>query len=192
MRVPATPPPELSDAQRPLHDDMKAGIERNFQGFVAVREDGALVGPWAPWLRTPAVGGPIWELTKALSLRATLPGPVREVAILVTGARFKAGYEIYAHSLVGRRKGLADPKIATIVAGERPVDLTREEAVAYDVAAALVGGGVLPRLAWEAAVTAFGDAGAAELCYLVGLYCLVAVTLNAFNVTVPEETPVGA
>ncbi len=33
--------------------------------------------------------------------------------------------------------GVPRAKVATIVAGERPTDLTREEAVAYDVAAAL-------------------------------------------------------
>jgi hypothetical protein len=44
-----------------------------------------------------AEGGPIWDLTKALSLSPTLPPELREVAILVTGARFHAAYEIYAH-----------------------------------------------------------------------------------------------
>jgi 4-carboxymuconolactone decarboxylase len=32
--------------------------------------------------------------------------------------------------------------------------------------------------------------GAAELIYLVGLYCLVSVTLNGFNVPVPESEAV--
>jgi hypothetical protein len=73
-----------------------------------------------------------------------------------------------------------------VVAGQRPPGLTRDEAVAYDVAAALTGGGVLPELTYRAAVEAFGVHGAAELCYLVGLYCLVSVTLNGFDVPVPE------
>jgi 4-carboxymuconolactone decarboxylase len=62
----------------------------------------------------------------------------------------------------------------------------------YDVAAALTAGGVLPELTYRAAVDAFGVHGAAELCYLVGLYCLVSVTLNGFDVPVPEpeEGPV--
>ncbi|HUB64062.1 MAG TPA: hypothetical protein VL996_06370, partial [Methylocella sp.] len=34
-------------------------------------------------------------------------------------------------------------------------------------------GGVLPELIYRAAVEAFGKHGAAELCYRVGLYCLV-------------------
>jgi hypothetical protein len=56
-------------------------------------------------------------------------------------------------------RGLTDEKLAMIVAGQRPVDLTRQDAVAYDVAAALVSGGVLPELTYRATVTAFGPHG---------------------------------
>ncbi|HZB93624.1 MAG TPA: 4-carboxymuconolactone decarboxylase, partial [Stellaceae bacterium] len=58
--------------------------------------------------------------------------------------------------------------------------------IAYDVAAVLVHDGTLPELNYREAVSAFGPHGAAELIYLVGLYCLVSVTLNGFDVPVPE------
>ncbi len=186
MRAAPKRPGELSEVQRSLYEGMKSGIEQNFTGFKAIREDGALMGPWAPWLKLPAVGGPIWDLVKALSTSPTLPRPVREVAILVTGAHFHSGYELYAHVLIAELRGLSDDKIATIVAGQRPIDLTREEGIAYDVAAALVRGGVLPDLCYRQAVQAFGEDGAGELIYLVGLYCLVSVTLNGFDVPIPE------
>jgi len=187
MRLPLIAPGNLSDEQKPLYKDMRDGIAENFRGFRAVGDDGALIGPWNPWIHTPKIGGPVWELVKALSIAPTLPRPVREVAILVTGARFHAAYEIYAHVIAAELRGLPDDKIATIVAGQRPSDLTREEAVAYDVAAALVTGDVLPVLTYQQAVRAFGEGGATELIYLVGLYCLVSVTLNGFDVPVPEN-----
>src|SRR5262249_60362029 len=104
--------------------DMRAGIEQNFRGFKAIAESGALIGPWNPWLHEPKFGKPIWELTKALSLSPSLPRPVREVAILVTGAKFRSAYEIYAHVIAGEQRGLSDDKLATILAGHRPSDLT--------------------------------------------------------------------
>jgi len=58
--------------------------------------------------------------------------------------------------------------------------------VAYDFASALVNGGVLPELTYRAALREFGKTGAAELSYLVGLYCMVSITLNTFDVPVPE------
>ena len=112
------------------------------------------------------------------------------MAILVTDAKFRAAYEIYAHVMVAERRGLSDDKLATIVAGQRPTDLAREEAIAYDVASALVDRGVLPELTYHLAVQTFAQHGAAELIYLVGLYCLVSVTLNGFDVPVPEPSAV--
>jgi 4-carboxymuconolactone decarboxylase len=187
MRLPLLSPTDLSPEQRPLYQDMRQGIESNFKGFTAIDRSGALIGPWNPWLRFPKFGGPVWALVKALSTSPTLPRPVREIAILVTGAKFHAAYEIYAHVLVAELRGLPDDKIATIVAGQRPSELTREEAVAYDVAAALVSGGVLPELTYRQSIASFGEQGTAELISLVGLYCMVAVTLNGFDVPVPEE-----
>lgn len=187
MRLPLMDPRKLSPECRPLYEDMKKGIETNFKGFTAIKDDGTLIGPWNPWLRYPKFGEPIWELVKALSSAPALPRPAREVAILVTGAKFKAGYEIYAHVLVAEMRGLSDDKIATIIAGNRPCDLTGEEAVAYDTASALVSGAVLPNLSYKRAVAAFGEQGAAEFIYLVGLYCMVSVTLNGFDVPAPEE-----
>jgi hypothetical protein len=186
MRLPLIPPDKLSPEQKPLYDDMRAGIAASFQGFVNIREDGALLGPWNPWIHEPAFGKPVWDLVKAMASMPTLPLPVREIAILVTGAHFRSAYELYAHVIVAENRGLSDEKLSTIVAGQRPVDLTRQEAVAYDVASALVGGGVLPELTYRAAVKEFGQHGAAELSYLIGLYCLVSVTLNTFDVPVPD------
>jgi 4-carboxymuconolactone decarboxylase len=186
MRLPLIPPTELTPEQKPLYDDMRQGIEANFKGFATIRSDGALMGPWNPWLQEPQFGKPVWELTKALSMKPSLPPAVREVAILVTGAHFRSAYELYAHVIAAENRGLSDEKLSTIVAGQRPVDLTREEAVAYDVASALVSGGVLPGLTYRSAVATFGQHAAAELMQLVGLYCLVSVTLNAFDVPVPE------
>jgi 4-carboxymuconolactone decarboxylase len=190
MRLPLLDPAELTAEQRPLYQDMKSGIEKNFQGFKTIAENGALIGPWNPWLHEPKFGKPIWDLVLALSVSPSLPRPVREVAILVTGAIFHSSYELYAHVIAGENRGLSEDKLATIVSGQRPPDLTHEESVAYDVAASLLHHGTLPELSYRAAVQTFGEHGAAELIYLVGLYCLVSVTLNGFNVPVPDTEAV--
>jgi 4-carboxymuconolactone decarboxylase len=186
MRIPLLPPGDLSPEQRALYDDMRSGIERNFKGFQAINRDGALIGPWNAWLHFSSFGGPVWELVKALSVSPTLPRAVREVAILVTGAHFHSAYELYAHVLVAEARGLPQRQIATIVAGQRPTDLTHTEAIAYDVASALLSGSVLPDLLYCMAVASFGEDGAAELIHLIGLYCLVSVILNGFDVPLPE------
>ena len=59
------PPAELSPEQKSLYDEMRKGIASNFNAFKVEREDGALMGPWNPWLHEPAIGKAIWDLTLA-------------------------------------------------------------------------------------------------------------------------------
>lgn len=186
MRLPLIKPADLTPEQKPFYNDMKSGIETSFKGFQGMRGDGALIGPWNPWLHFSRIGAPVWNLVKALYVAPTLPKPVREVAILVTGTHFHAGYALYAHVLMAEQRGLHDDTIATIVAGQRPPALKDDENVAYDVAAALVHGSVLPELVYKRAIEHFGQDGAAELIYFVGLYSMISVTLNGFDVPVPE------
>ncbi len=122
-----------------------------------------------------------------MTAQASLADPVRQIAILVVGARFDAAYELYAHVAVAEQEGMSADRLSTLASGSRPADLTPEEGCAYDVAFALTGGGALPRPTWERALALFGPHGANELIYLVGLYCLVSTTLNGFNVPVPER-----
>ena len=187
MRLPLIPPSLLSPEQKSLYETMRKGIKSNFNAFKVEREDGALMGPWNPWLHEPAIGKAIWDLTLALTAQATLPDNIRQIAILVVGARFDAAYEIYAHIAVAEREGMEAERLATLVADLKPSDLTREERIAFDFAYALVRGGTLPEPIYRLAVETFGQHGTNELIYLVGLYCLVSTTLNAYNIPVPER-----
>jgi 4-carboxymuconolactone decarboxylase len=187
MRLPLISPADLTPEQRPLYDDMRRGISSNFNAFIAEREDGALMGPWNPWLHEPAIGKAIWNLTLAMTANATLPDNVRQVVILVVGARFDAAYEIYAHIAVAERGGMAPERLATMVADLKPNDLSKEESVAFDLAYALVRGGTLPEPLYRLAEKTFGQHGLNEMIYLVGLYSMVCTTLNGFNVPVPER-----
>jgi alkylhydroperoxidase family enzyme len=187
LRLPLIPPASLTAEQKALYDDMRKGIATNFNAFKVEREDGALMGPWNPWLHEPAIGKAIWNLTLAMTANAALPDNARQIAILVVGARYNAAYELYAHVAVAEREGMSAERLAALVAGQKPTDLSREENVAFDFSHALARGGVLPEPLYRLAVDTFGQHGANELIYLVGLYALVSTTLNGFNVPVPER-----
>ena len=109
------------------------------------------------------------------------------MAILTVGSHFKAAYELYSHVAVAEASGMSKAKIATVASGSRPAELSEIEGCAYDVAHALTQGGVLPEACYSYAFKLFGQHGTNELIYLVGVYCLVAVTLNGFNMPVPER-----
>ncbi|MBV8973156.1 MAG: carboxymuconolactone decarboxylase family protein [Sphingomonadaceae bacterium] len=187
MRLPLIPPSELSDEQKPLYDEMKKGIASNFNAFKVLADDGALMGPWNPWLHEPAIGKAIWDLTLAMTAKASLPDPIRQLVILVVGARYDAAYELYAHIAVAEKEGMSAHRLATITADLKPNDLSPEESVAFDLAFTLVRGGVLPEPIYALAKKTFGQHGLNEMIYLVGLYAMVSTTLNGFNVPVPER-----
>jgi 4-carboxymuconolactone decarboxylase len=186
MRLPLIAPSDLTPEQKSLYDTMRKGIAGSFGGFKAVREDGALMGPWNPWLHEPGIGKAIWDLTMAMTANATLPDTIRQIVILVVGARYDAAYEIYAHIAIAEREGMKPERLANLVADVKPADLSAEESVAYDLAFKLVRGGALPEPLYRLAVDTFGQHGT-KMIYLVGLYALVSTTLNGFNVPVPER-----
>src|SRR5271154_6507149 len=144
MRLPLISPAELTPEQKSLYDEMRKGIKSNFNAFKVEREDGALMGPWNPWLHEPEIGKAIWDFTLAMTAKATLSDNIRQIVILVVGARFDAAYEIYAHIAVAEREGMKPQRLASLVADLRPDDLTAEETVAFDLAYKLVRGGTLP------------------------------------------------
>ena len=187
MRLPLIPPAELTPQQKPLYDEMRKGIASNFNAFKVEREDGALMGPWNPWLHEPKIGKAIWDLTLAMTAGAVLPDAIRQIVILVVGARYDAAYEIYAHIAVAERDGMPPERLATICADLKPDDLSREESIAFDLAYVLVRGGTLPEPIYRLALTTFGQQALNEMIYLVGLYALVSTTLNGFDVPVPEH-----
>ena len=62
MRLPLIAPADLTPEQKALYDDMRKGIASNFNAFKAVLDDGALMGPWNPWLHEPGIGKAIWGM----------------------------------------------------------------------------------------------------------------------------------
>jgi 4-carboxymuconolactone decarboxylase len=187
MRLPLIAPADLTVEQTSLYDDMRRGMHRRFNAFNAEREDGALMGPWNPWLHEPAIDKAGWDLTPAMTANATPPDNIRQIAMLVVGARYDAGCEIDAPIAVAEQGGMADERLASRVAHLKPSDFSRDESIAYDLAYALGRGGVPPEPLYRLALAAFGQHGLNALRYLVGLYALGSTTLNGFNVPVPDH-----
>ncbi len=54
------------------------------------------------------------------------------------------------------------------------------------MAAVLSSGGQLGDTAYQEAIRVFGDAGTAELFYLIGCYSMISILLSGYDVPVPE------
>jgi hypothetical protein len=100
MRLPLIAPADLTPEQKSLYDDMREGIASNFNAFKVLRDDGALMGPWNPWLHETGIGKAIWDFTLAMTANATLPDNVR---LKLNRLRRLAGCPLFAGMTTRRR-----------------------------------------------------------------------------------------
>lgn len=177
-RLQAKQPEELTADQREQHE--RVGRSRK------AGADGQYGGPFDPWIRTPefgrramAVGDFLWE-------RTTIGRRVVELAILVTARFWESNIEWWAHARLARQNGVSDEVIDAIYAGLRPTMGPADELIAYDACRALHEHHELPAEQYAAVVEQFGEEGLMELVATIGFYTMVAMTLQAFEVTVPE------
>ena len=191
MRAPLIPKSQVNPEQRALYDAFVASMSASFTGFKTTREDGALLGPWAVWLQVPKVGEAIRQLIELIGSMPGLKKTTVQAVILATGAHFNAAYEIYAHAAVGENVGLSEAQIATLSAGEIPRDLDGEATLAIEVTRRLLHGGVLPGPVYRQAVSVLGQDGFDHLIYTVCQYCLVSISLNAYDVPAEDDGPAG-
>jgi 4-carboxymuconolactone decarboxylase len=141
------------------------------------------------WLPSPELAQRAQHLGAFLRYETSLGPRSSELAILVVARHWSSAYEWAIHAGEAARAGLGEAVIAALGAGRRPdLDGPVEETV-YDVATELVAGAGLTDATFTRAEAALGRPALVELVGLVGYYTMVAMTLNAFEVPVPEGTP---
>lgn len=187
MRIKPLPPDQLNEEARQVHNEISRLIHHSQNQVKMVNEEGALLGPFAPMLQYPQFGIPALTFLRSLDNYATLNKRTREVAILTVGAAFGARFELYAHEIMANVFGLSPATIATLAAGSRPYDLSEQETIAHDIAHSLVNGHIVPDSTYNQAVQLLGRDAVAELFFLIGGYCLIAVILNGFDMPAPDK-----
>jgi 4-carboxymuconolactone decarboxylase len=184
----------LSTEQRALYDAILAG-RRGQASATAGREGaagglldatGALVGPFNAWLLSPAIGDRIQRLGEAIRFGSSLPQNVLEVAILVEAREWRAEFEWWAHVRLARRAGVGAEVIAAIQDQREPVFSDTGEEIAWRFSRELLERCRVSAATYRAARERFGENGVMELVTLLGYYTLVSMTLNAFEVPLPE------
>ena len=145
-----------------------------------------LPGPFNPWMQIPSFGKLAAEMGERLRFHSVLPGKLRELAILTAGVHWKAEFEFWAHARVARAEGLPEAVIHALQTGtavpyeddlQRLVHTAAKDLVERGRPRANLAEELADKLGWPAVV---------ELVALVGFYCMVSFTLNAFEVELPE------
>jgi 4-carboxymuconolactone decarboxylase len=145
-------------------------------------------GPFNMLLRSPVMGDLAQELGAYVRYHSVLPATLREMAIIMTAAHWRAEYEWHAHARAALEAGL-DPGITSAIAnGRRPANMTPEETVLYDFCNELLSGQRVSDSAFKAAIETFGEQGVVDITGTLGYYSFVSLMLNVDEYPVPAGT----
>lgn len=167
----------LSQKQVPWADKNK---------FKASLNDGRLIGPFNFHLRNPATSNAYMDWVDTDGKHTSLASRIREIIILTVGIAWKADYEVYAHTAVGKTSGLTDDMINSLKMGKAPIDFTTEETVAYQFTKQLVTEHKVDDIIYNKAIDVITEKGVVDMVHLIGLYLATSAFLTAFKVPAPD------
>lgn len=147
---------------------------------------GKIPAPMIAWIRSPELAARAQRLGEAVRFDTTIEPPLSEMAILVCARHWVSHVEWNAHKAIALRAGLA-PGIVADIAARRPPRFADERARAvYEVSRAMLEHRRMTDTLHRHAIDQLGEQGLVELIMLLGYYCLVSLTLNAFEIGLPQ------
>ena len=128
-----------------------------------------------------------WQALGALLRYGTSLTPQQsELAILVTGRHCRSPFEWFAHRREATKLGFTDELFDDLLACRKPAGLDAVQSAVHDYAAELCRHYSVSATTHATAVAVLGEKGVVELTALVGYYTMVAMTLNAHEIPLPE------
>lgn len=174
IRLPDLPYEKMTPEQQRVHDAIASGPR------------GSVRGPFLAWLRNPEFADSAQKLGEYCRFRTTLPRDLAELAICVTAAHYRAEFEWWAHSRMAHEAGVPADATDAIRRGREPHLPTAAGRAVYRAASALNKRHRLTDAEFAEAREVLGEEGLLDVVALCGYYALVSLTLNTFEVPVPD------
>jgi len=172
-RLPDIDPATLDAEQKRIYDEISSGPR------------GKVEGPLRVWLTSAGLADRAQALGAFCRYGTSLPQRLSELAILVTGAYWQAGFEWHVHAPIGIQAGLAAAAVEKIRVGVEP-DLTKDdEKAVYAFSRELLMKRRVSDATYAAAEKLLGQRGVVDLVGVLGYYGLISMTINAFEVPLP-------
>lgn len=174
-RLPTIPPAAYSDLQK------KAAEE-----FQAVRKV-PVFGPFEPLMYSPEVMSQARAMGDYLRYKSGIGTTLSELVILVTAREWSQDYEWYVHAPIAAKAGIKPEIIAAIRDGRRPVGMSEDEEMVYDVSMELHRTKRVSDAAYDRAEKRFGKPAMVDLIGINAYYTLLAMQLNAARYDLPKD-----
>ena len=173
-RLPDLAPEAMTPDQRRVHDAILAGPR------------GAVQGPLRVWLNSPDFAERAQALGAYCRYASALPPRLSELAILIVGAFWKAGFEWHAHAPAGLAAGLDADVLEAVRAGRQPAFEREDEAAVHALCRELLDERRISDPTFSRAHGLLGPQGVVDLVGIVGYYGLISMTIVGFEVPLPE------
>jgi 4-carboxymuconolactone decarboxylase len=177
VRMPDIVYAELNADQRRVHDAITAGPR------------GQVQGPLRVWMQSAQLADRAQALGAFCRFGTSLPPRLSELAILVTGAHWRAGFEWFAHAPIAIKAGIDPVAVEAIRIGKPPNLAKADEAAVYAFAHELLTTREVSEPTYGRAFAQLGQKGVVELVGILGYYGLISMTIKAFEVPLPAGAP---
>jgi 4-carboxymuconolactone decarboxylase len=173
-RITLPSPDSMNTDQRRVYDKIVSGPRGKIQGPLRAALHNAELAER-------------WQALGALLRYDTLLTPRQsELAILVTGRACDSPFEWYAHRLEAEKAGIEAHVIEALLAKATPAGLSEDDAAVVRYATELNRFNSVSDATYAHTLARFGERAVVELTALVGYYTMVAMTLNAHEIPLPE------
>ncbi len=169
---------KLSARQQQLHDD-----------FLKSRPRGTLTGPFAVLIQTPDIAEPADKLVNHYRHNSKLGRRLIELIILLVVRDAGAQYAWSVHEPHALKEGFTQETIDAIRARKRPDFQRDDERLIYDLVTELLATKTLRAATFDRAKAAFGLEGLIEAITCAGLYGMVGLVLNSFEIPPQPGVP---
>lgn len=173
-RIPFPTVDTMDPEQRRVHDSIVNGPR------------GKIQGPLRAALHNPELADRWQALGALLRYRTSLPPRLCELAILVTGRACNSPFEWYAHRIEAEKAGIEAHILQALLERRCPEGLPDEDGIVVRFAMELNEHKSVSDGTYAQALERFGAKALVELTALVGYYTMVAMTLNAHEIPLPE------
>jgi 4-carboxymuconolactone decarboxylase len=146
-------------------------------------------GPFNIYLRSPEMAELSRPLGDYLRFKAPMPRKFKEIAIMLTSRYWGGQYVWYSHRQQALDAGLSPTFITAMAAGERPANMSPDEATMYDFCIQLLSTRQVSDNNFKAAKALIGERGIVEIVGLMGQYTGLTMLFVVDRYPVPAGAP---
>jgi 4-carboxymuconolactone decarboxylase len=180
----------MTDRMPPIPKDQWTDAQAEAAAAFARMRGQDVFGPFALMLRSPEVMLRAAAMGDYMRYKTSLPKPLNEMIILLTARHWSQQFEWYIHQPMALEAGLGDTVVSAISKGQRPEQMSADEAIVYDFATELLRLQNVSDETYARARERFGESGIIDMVGVAGYYSFLSMMMNTARTAVPADSAV--